>query len=799
MSPHSIELTAQTLRSSPPWGLQSDPLITQGGEALRTPGTEISQENSSSHSHSEHPPDDSLPLVSQRHYRRYFWDKIGRRGLFIFGAGSLLLLATFTILLCLWLGAQRALEGDDPGTVWQSIVFSGWITRVVTISAAMIRTVITTQAAIMTAMIAALFLESAGTTLHNLPILSITRAVNISPTSLLKPGLLRLNSASSALYTSLIITTSLLVVFSQFISTFLVSDFASVSIAAPNVSTMLNTTSSEDVTSAQDLTDGINFFGSAPSSYWRFAEYHEPLQTQPMSVNTTFTDTGVTFRAAVPFVNQTSRLNLQYYSGLAQLWDARVVCLRPTLSSATFVMRTPAPYLLATQVTDSKTTTVLAPTDFPYVNASDPSPTTIQPMPTVTFINVTIITPLPIPVAIQGTAHYSDLPPSLKPGQAHTTEIYFNCTIAYSQEVCISTNGTSTHLSLDTILPLAAGSDGTAGFMVINVTLPKNETERSIELQNSSRIVPEDDSQSNTSWSFQGEGPWTKVFNQFGQQRLALSACYTRPLLFNFNITMSGSSTTSEPSLSWIQDPRGMTHVGSINTLPIRRQLGATLDGQSIEERGILSLNVHGVESQWIGKVMSAGLSPRVLLKPLILADGWKVPIFYRHLTTDQSTPATYQSAHDVHSALFLDILKTTSDPALATQALSTVLYQMQYFDRSYKWDVSNSASYIMSRDISIPVRRAGLLCLGAIITVHLGALTITSILFLSRTQATLLGNGWQSVAQIVSDPTSEILALAGSMKDDEVVKTLIGPSQGGKEIGVVRKRYNGRNQFGLS
>lgn len=331
MSPHSIELMAQTLRSPPPWGLQSDPLITQGGEALRTPGTEISQEDSSSHSHSERPPDDSVPLVSQRHHRRYFWDKIGRRGLFIFGVGSFLLLATFTILLYLWLGAQRALEGDDPGSVWQSIVFSGWITRVVTISAAIIRTVITAQAATMTAMIAALFLESAGATLHHLPILSITRAVNISPTSLLKPGLLRLNSASSALYTTLIITTSLLVVLSQFISTFLVSDFATVSIAAPNVSTMLNTTSSEDMTSAQDLTAGINFFGSAPSFYWRFAEYHEPLQTQPMSINTTFTDTGVTFRAAVPFTNQTSRLNLQYYSGLAQLWDARVVCFRPTL------------------------------------------------------------------------------------------------------------------------------------------------------------------------------------------------------------------------------------------------------------------------------------------------------------------------------------------------------------------------------------------------------------------------------------------------------------------------------------
>lgn len=784
MSPHSIELMAQTPRSS-------DPLITQGGEALCTPGMEISQENPSSHSQSEHPLDDSLPLVPQQHYRRYFWDKIGRQGLFIFGIGSFLLLAAFTILLYLWLGAQRALEGDDPGSVWQSIVFSGWITRVVTISAAIIRTVITTQAAIMTAMIAALFLESAGTTLQNLPILSITRAVNISPTSLLKPGLLRPNSASSALYSSLIITTSLLVVSSQFISTMLVSDFASVSIAAPNFSTMLNTTSYQDVTNVADLPPGINFFGSAPSFYWRFAEYHEPLQTQPMSINTTFTDTGVTFRAAVPFVNQTSRLNLQYYSGLAQLWDARVVCFRPTLSSATFVMETPAAYLDGTDVTGGKTAGFSGlSTDVPYVNASDPSPTTIQPMPTLTFINVTTITPLPTPVAIQGTAHYSEFPPSLKPALSQTMEIYFNCTLIYSREFCISTKGDSTPLSLHTIL-LPAGAGRTSGFMVINVTFPVDDFGRITELQNFSSIVVEDNNQSNTSWSFQGEGPWTKVFNQFGQQVLTLSACYTRPLLFNFNITMSGYSAMSEPSLSWIQDPRGMTYGGSINTLPIRRQLGATLDGQSMDERGILSLSVQGVESQRIEKEMPAGLSIDILRNPLILADGER---------SDSSRDlTTYQSTHDVHSALFLDILKTTSDPALAIQALSTVLYQMQYFDKSYKWTVSNSASYIMSSDISIPVRIAGLLFLGVIITVHLGALIITSILFLSRTQATLLGNGWQSVAQIVSDQTSEILTLAGSMKDDEVMTTLIGPRQGGKEIGVVRKRYNGRNQFSLS
>lgn len=454
-------------------------------------------------------------------------------------------------------------------------------------------------------------------------------------------------------------------------------------------------------------------------------------------------------------------------------------------------MKTPAPYLKGTEVTGGKTTWIVGlPTDFPYVNASDPSPTTIQPMPTLTLINVTTITPLPTPVAIHGIAHHSDLLPSLKSEQAHTTEIYFNCTIAYSQEVCISTNGTSTPLSLDTILPLDATEDGISGFMVINVTFPEDGMEA--ELQNFSSIVLEDDNQSNTLWSFQGEGPWTKVFNQFGQQRLTLSACYTRPLLFNFKITMSGYSTMSEPSLSWIQDPRGMVYGGSINTLPIRRQLGATLDGQSMEERGILSLNVQGVESQRI-KDMSAGLSPNILQNPLILADGQQNPIL------GDSDIHTYQSTHDAHSALFLDILKTTNDPALAIQALSTVLYQMQYFDKSYKWTVANLASYIMSTDISIPVRRAGLLCLGAIITVHLGALIVTSILFLSRTQATLLGNEWQSIAQIVSDETSEILALAGSMKDDEVMKTLIGPGQEGKEIGVVRKRYNGRNQFSLS
>ncbi|KAI1395059.1 hypothetical protein F4819DRAFT_492856 [Hypoxylon fuscum] len=203
---------------------------------------------------------------TQENRKRGFLDRIGYTAVTTLIVGLLLLLGALSILLFIWIGAARALRSEDPGSAWQTIVFSGWTTRVVTLRAAAIRAVITAQAYITTSMIASLYLESAGSILHHLPLLSITRAVDISPSSLIPPALTSLEHLPGAYYSSLAVTTALLVVVSQFTSTILLSDFEDTNVATPKASKILNTISEDDAFEGgtdfeiEEVYYGINFF-----------------------------------------------------------------------------------------------------------------------------------------------------------------------------------------------------------------------------------------------------------------------------------------------------------------------------------------------------------------------------------------------------------------------------------------------------------------------------------------------------------------------------------------------------------
>lgn len=96
---------------------------------------------------------------------------------------------------------------------------------------------------------------------------------------------------------------------------------------------------------------------------------------------------------------------------------------------------------------------------------------------------------------------------------------------------------------------------------------------------------------------------------------------------------------------------------------------------------------------------------------------------------------------HEIHRAVFENIICETGNPALAIQAFSTTLNQMKYYDLSYRWSANDSITYLMSKSMSIPVGRAGLISVVAIVAAHLGVLVVTSILFVQRTKATLIGN----------------------------------------------------------
>ncbi|KAF6812412.1 hypothetical protein CPLU01_14896, partial [Colletotrichum plurivorum] len=653
---------------------------------------------------------------------RRFWDRTGRWALFILIGGSLVLLGSLGFLLFLWNGADEAAAGRDSGERWRAIVFAGWTTRAITITAAFMRTAATAQDAVLTAMIAALFLESSGTKLRHLPALSVARAVGPTPISLIGLNLFDRRPSLGLLYWVLLLVTNALWIASQFTSSILLSDFADLSIAGPNTSAVVKT-----MTSYGEYVTYTNYFGASPPFFPRFAEWNDPEQSQDVHTDEPYVDTGPTLRAAVPWVNLDDRLGLRYYEGASRLWDARVTCFRPEFTNLALVMeRRPYTY------------------------------------------------------TVTGDFVCHDRRPVVEPPD-HKCSV--NCTFNAFKGALIC--GTNALFSTGTSLPFLESKKKSKMVIKSNLIHSSSPSVWPDDAKPSIRIGGEEGD-----WILRNEGPWMTAFDSNGLETLSFSSCIMDDLLYNSNVSMSGPPAPSEPVMTWLATPEEEIR-GSLDTLEIRHQLGVTHGSSSLEDRGILSLELAAslltAEDVFNRPVEPYEYSPSIDVGLYSVNEGRPV-VFDQVSSID---PDVWTVPHELHTAIFLNILDSTNNPAKALQALSTILNHMQAFDRSTTWTAEQPASYIMSREVSIPAGRDGLLAIVVLVAVQHVVMAIVVALFLSRTRATLLGNSWQSVAQIISPETLEVLLQADDLKDSEVRRSYLDPS----EKGLVR-RHGSRSQF---
>lgn len=212
----------------------------------------------------------------------------------------------------------------------------GWATRSIAVTALVLRTAVDLQAAIGSAVLASLLLESSsGVQLHQLAGLSPMRAGGTSPWSFAWcaiEGVWRSGSRSRrfrGLYIiagCLLLTSSLL----QFASTMLLSDLRTGPLVARESASQVRSDLSYLATLSGN-TQGIprgSAWTTNPPSYPSFGEYHEPINTSEEGV----ADTGLLLRAFLPYELADTRQGLSSYSGNALVVDARVSCQAPSLN-----------------------------------------------------------------------------------------------------------------------------------------------------------------------------------------------------------------------------------------------------------------------------------------------------------------------------------------------------------------------------------------------------------------------------------------------------------------------------------
>jgi hypothetical protein len=271
-------------------------------------------------SSSSAPPKDSpLPLK----------ECLGFSGCLSLFGGGVGALAVLIFLTFLWFGYGSEIEGRNATRLWRLIALSNWMTRTITLTALILRVIISAQSTVCTSMIAALILEKRFALKSNVAHLSVIRGINGGPRELIQ---LILSSRSSVLVLNLefwlIMVLAILTIALQFSSTILVSDLNDFVIVGN-----FNHTQVPTLVSYQ-YGDGIYLDGTwieRPAVWSVFGEVQSQADITPDSYG--FSSTGLVQRGFIPLEGSENRTSVRHYQGNAIVMYSKVACMQPVIDA----------------------------------------------------------------------------------------------------------------------------------------------------------------------------------------------------------------------------------------------------------------------------------------------------------------------------------------------------------------------------------------------------------------------------------------------------------------------------------
>lgn len=446
-----------------------------------------------------------------------------------------------------------------------------------------------------------------------------------------------------------------------------------------------------------------------------------------------FVDTGHTYRAFLPLSDEGQRTSLREFSGPALVKDDRVLCVSPLLTNLTLRTNGVSSWILTGNLKIAKS--------YPMLNNT----------PT----NGTIRLDCALPLTDYG---------------------YNGTVLCHTLHPDGSLTGLLEDPLVDPSLDSEAGSFSQDGlgfiwsskesqlFMIFDHIIPRDVAEAGIgstEGENLSVI--------------RNDGPWVAVSGVSGRETLQATACHINLSPKLFTVHMSSSRDGAEPKNKW--DAKTYSY----DTQARRHQLGATLESKDLDDRGILALEPR---SQWQDD--SKGIYE------------WYHGLFVVSMLSDGRPSITLKDGDGAYLAdIFQHTLRATENPALALQAMLTVLSQMLYYEALPKIIPGRAASTAFSSVVLVPARWSGFIGTAVILATHLAIVLIVTTAFLTYTSTSMLGNFWQGVSQVVTEETLPILKQADRMKDKEVAGEANSEKWHMGEIKVLRRREDGRVDLG--
>ncbi|KAF2466973.1 uncharacterized protein BDR25DRAFT_292694 [Lindgomyces ingoldianus] len=273
-------------------------------------------------------------------------------------------------------------------------------------------------------------------------------------------------------------------------------------------------------------------------------------------------------------------------------------------------------------------------------------------------------------------------------------------------------------------------------------------------------------------WKTNSGEAWTTLTAPNNPSSISATLCFTNPLPFNYEVNMWSKADTSEPSLNWDNT------TGHYITHDILHLYDGLSHPSNPEERGILNLDAH---ANWTAHLAELKTNTKTLnfiwtaLDEGFVQGNTDIPTPNKGALLTPWSDGISQAIHRAHIAVFQDIIRTTHNPALAVQALFTILTQSAYYDFLAQFDVSAPATFAFSRQVTIPHEWKGFGIVCAVLGVHFVVFVVVTVLFLVGTEVSMLGNAWQAVCQVVELVEKDVLDGVKGKGDEEVEEVLKG------------------------
>ena len=701
------------------------------------------------------------------------WEKLGTYAIYILSAGTTIILLAVGLLCFLWFS-------NHTNTTWRLIVINNWATRAVTLGSIAIRWAVTSQSVVLTSILAGLALEQHGISLHQFATVSLLRYSNTGPINLLQYYFTNLEFGPGMWVPALVALLSITTTLSQFSSTSLLSDVQIGTVTGfPQTLTMPsginnNFGLNQSVMSLQHIAP--DYWLTKPPSYPTFAEYSEaPIIADDVA------DTGVKLRALLPVEPAGSPLPLHMFSGNATVFDARVTCIRPVIQGAVLHVTTRGAnttfYNLVGNVLPNRAVGNIIPnvnnTGTPFnctlpTLYGGPRPYTAGPIGGVTtfcFLD----------------RRAGGLLSRLTAWDNSSLHHYWTSGRTYT---AFSDEGEGGYVTQGAPgLPGRLVSPVGSSYLVLNIG-----GDQVSERAHKANLDISD-------WVSKNHGPWLNMSTTLGDSTLFASICYDGLQMagsgdisgstIDLNVTATSGWDLQSPTVSWNNSRRLASTDG------VRRQLGATNASLSLESRGLLALELTGIDDQLRASARNINMTDTLGSGPDTVPWGWGLISSTLNPARQGFQPGNssavfaldsqlalysndyYLIANYVLSMIAQDILEETQNPALAWQAHTTMLLRMAYYDMMAIFSHDDSQTVILYETASFPRSSRGLVAVLFVLIAHLALVVVTVTLFYTSTQYSTVGNAWQATAQTMTADTELILSKSAMATDNEVEKML--------------------------